>query len=156
MTNPLRPMTDAEFADWRPDSIRRYADEKVRSGAWDEGSATARAEAEVAKLLPKGLATEDHHLFTVQDASGQSVGMLWFARLDRAGSPVAYLYELAIWPDHRRQGHAEAAMRAFEQRARESGCAGVALHVFGHNLKARQLYAKLGFEETNVNMFKPL
>ena len=70
--------------------------------------------------------------------------------------PVAYLYELAIWPQYRRQGHAEAAMRAFERRARESGCAGVALHVFGHNLKARKLYAKLGFEETNVNMYKPL
>ena len=152
----LRPMTEAEFAAWRPDSIRRYADEKVRSGAWDEDSAPARAEAELSKLLPKGLATEDHRLFTVQDAAGQSVGMLWFARADRAGAPIAYLYELAIWPGHRRQGHAEAAMRAFEHRARESGCAGVALHVFGHNLKARQLYAKLGFEETNVNMYKPL
>lgn len=149
-------MTDAEFAAWRPGSIRRYAEEKVRSGAWDETSAPARAEAELSKLLPKGLATEDHHLFTVQDASGQSVGMLWFARVDRAGTAVAYLYELAIWPEHRRHGHAEAAMRALEGRARESGCVGVALHVFGHNTRARQLYAKLGFEETNVNMYKRL
>jgi ribosomal protein S18 acetylase RimI-like enzyme len=149
-------MTDAEFAAWRPDSIRRYAAEKLRSGAWDEASSLARAEAELSKLLPKGLATVDHHLFTVQDADGRSVGMLWFARVDRAGTPVAYLYELAIWPDHRRQGHAQAAMRAFEQRARDAGCAGVGLHVFGHNLEARQLYAKLGFQDTNVNMYKPL
>jgi ribosomal protein S18 acetylase RimI-like enzyme len=152
----LRPMSDAEFAAWRPDSIRRYAEEKVRSGAWDQASAPARAEAELSKLLPKGLATDDHHLFTVQDAAGRSVGMLWFARVDRAGTAVAYLYELAIWPEHRRQGHAEAAMRAFEAHALACGCAGMALHVFGHNRQARQLYAKLGFEETNVNMYRPL
>jgi ribosomal protein S18 acetylase RimI-like enzyme len=156
VSDPLRPMSEAEFAAWRPDSIRRYADEKVRSGAWDEASAPARAEAELSKLLPKGLATEDHHLFAVQDASGRSVGILWFARVDRAGVPVAYLYELAIWPAFRRQGHAERAMQAFEDQARTLGCRELALHVFGHNLQARRLYAKLGFAETNVNMSKPL
>jgi hypothetical protein len=33
---------------------------------------------------------------------------------------------------------------------------GVGLHVFGHNAGARALYEALGYQPTNINMFKPL
>jgi ribosomal protein S18 acetylase RimI-like enzyme len=32
--------------------------------------------------------------------------------------------------------------------------AGIALHVFGHNAGAKNLYEQLGFRTTNVHMFK--
>jgi RimJ/RimL family protein N-acetyltransferase len=57
--------------------------------------------------------------------------------------------EYAAWrPDSLRRYAAE--------KARALGCRELALHVFGHNLQARRLYAKLGYAETNVNMSKPL
>jgi hypothetical protein len=38
--------------------------------------------------------------------------------------------------------------------AREHGCKGVELHVFGGNVGARKLYLRAGFVETNVTMLK--
>ena len=46
------------------------------------------------------------------------------------------------------------ALAAVEAYAREHGCIGVMLHVFGSNTGARQLYLKAGFDETNVIMLK--
>ena len=46
--------------------------------------------------------------------------------------------------------------RPLEREASSPGLAGVELHVFGQNAKARALYRKIGFHETNVTMFKPL
>lgn len=152
----LRPMREAEFAAWRPESLDRYAAEQVASGAWSPADAPSRAEQSLASLLPEGLATAGHRLFVVQDARGESVGMAWIALRDRAGSSVAYVYELWIQPGHQRQGHAERAMRALEAEARALGCRGLALHVFGHNHPARSLYEKLGYAATDISMYKPL
>jgi len=40
--------------------------------------------------------------------------------------------------------------------ARTLGLSGIALHVFGHNSGAQALYASLGYQITNLNLFKPL
>jgi len=49
---------------------------------------------------------------------------------------------------------ATAAFAALEGEARARGLAGIGLHVFGHNPGARALYEKLGYETTNLHMFK--
>ena len=56
--------------------------------------------------------------------------------------------------EHRRQGHAERALRALEAEVGRLGLQGIALHVFGHNTGAQALYGKLGYVPTNINMFK--
>lgn len=147
-------MTDPEFSVWSARSTPGYAAEKVRSGQWPEEGSLARAADEFARLLPAGLSTQGHHHFTIQDPSGQSVGAIWIARTERAVGPVAYVYDLVVWPECQRLGHAERAMRALEDEVRRMGLAGLALHVFGHNLQAQALYRKLGYEPTNINMFK--
>ena len=55
---------------------------------------------------------------------------------------------------HQRRGYATEAFAALEGEARSRGLAGIGLHVFGHNPGARALYEKLGYEATNINMFK--
>jgi ribosomal protein S18 acetylase RimI-like enzyme len=40
--------------------------------------------------------------------------------------------------------------------ARRLELSGIGLHVFGHNAGARLLYERLGYETTNLNMFKTL
>jgi ribosomal protein S18 acetylase RimI-like enzyme len=69
---------------------------------------------------------------------------------------IAYIYDLAIDPAHQRRGHATRALRALEEEVHALGLAGIALHVFGHNVGAQTLYAKLGYEPTNINMYKPV
>ena len=149
-------MTSAEFAHWRAQSIPAYAADKVRTGRWAEAESLTEAEKELSTLLPQGQETPGHVLFTIESEHGHVLGALWVARAERATGPIGYIYDLVIWPEHRRKGHAAEAMQALELEAVALGFTGLALHVFGHNASAQSLYAKLGYLPTNVNMFKPL
>lgn len=149
-------MTSEEFSVWRAQSIPAYAADKVRSGRWSESESLAEAEKELSDLLPEGLGTIGHALYTIETETGQSVGAIWVARAECPTGPIGYVYDLVVWPEHRRRGLAAQAMLALEQEAVKLGFKGLALHVFGHNKSAQQLYVKLGYEPTNINMFKPV
>jgi ribosomal protein S18 acetylase RimI-like enzyme len=149
-------MTEAEFAAWCDAIVPDYAAEKVKSGEWQENEALAKSRESLDGLLPRGIDTPDNRLFAIVGADGESVGMLWFAVRERSGSRIAYVYNIAIDPRFRRQGHAERAFAALEQEASRLGLEGIGLHVFGHNRGAISLYEKLGFAATDITMFKPL
>ncbi|MEO8675555.1 MAG: GNAT family N-acetyltransferase [Casimicrobiaceae bacterium] len=153
----LLPMTPEEFLAWETEAVPTYAAEKVASGQWKEAEAPALARKSFDELLPQGLATPDNHLFTMRDQPAQvDVGTLWVAVQERAGKRVAYVYDVAIKPEHRRKGHAMRAFLALEDKVRSLGLAGIALHVFGHNAAAHALYLKLGYLPTNINMYKAI
>lgn len=151
----LEPMTQARYEAWIDTSIRGYADEKVASGNYpDDGSGLERARAEFDQLLPKGLESPGHELRRMVDDDGNDVGHVWFTQEDRPPGRVVFIYDIEVYPEFRRRGHAQDALAAVEDYAREHGCVGVMLHVFGSNTGARALYLKAGFEETNVIMLK--
>lgn len=152
----IRPMTAAEYAAWTQQTVPAYAAEKVASGAWAAADALDRARQEFESLLPDGQDTKDHFLYTVLSAEDTPVGVLWFAVTDRANARIAYLYNIEIFPEHRRRGHAQRALHALETEAGRLRLGGIALHVFGHNQAAQALYAKLGYLPTNINLFKAL
>lgn len=153
----LVPLTSAEFADYKATSIPMYASEKVRSGEWAEADALRLAREAFDLLLPNGLDTPENHLFGLREAAdGSLLGVLWFATRQRAADRIAYVYEIVIHPQFQRQGHASRAFRALEDKVRELGLSGIALHVFGHNTGARALYESLGYVTTNITMYKPV
>lgn len=152
----LRLVTDEEFIAWKEAAIPGYAQDKVDSGQWPAESAVELSRKEYEDLLPQGRHTEHNHLYTVLSPEGRPVGTLWIAVKERARQKIAYVYDILIWPEHRRQGHAFRAFQAAELEAARLGLAGVALHVFGHNHGAQALYTKLGYVATNISMFKSL
>lgn len=153
----LSAMTEPEFTAYLEVAIPEFAQEKVVSGQWAQAEALALSRQGYAELLPHGLATPDHFLFTVRDrATSAAVGMLWFAVQQRGDQRIAYVYDIAIDPAHQRRGHARRAFAALEEQASQRGLSGIALHVFGHNTGAQALYRGLGYQTTNINMFKPL
>ncbi|MCL4308579.1 MAG: GNAT family N-acetyltransferase [Candidatus Thermoplasmatota archaeon] len=134
--------------------IPEYAQDHVRDGSWTPEEAEGRARSEVESLLPHGVDTPDHYLFAIR-AQGEDVGRIWFARRqDAGGRPYAFVYDLLVYPQHRRHGYAEAAMRAIEAKVRELGLERLALHVFGANAGAIRLYQRLGYTTTNILMAK--
>ena len=155
-TPVLVPMSESEFRAFVAESVASYAVDKIESGQWSREESAALAQKSFDDLLPQGLATPDHYLFTIRDDRSETVGNLWFAVQARARNRIAYVYNVSVVPAHQRRGHASRAFRALEQEARQLGLAGVALHVFGHNPGAQALYAKLGYRPTNINMYKPL
>lgn len=152
----LRRMTEDEYAAWVDATVPAYAEDKVASGQWSAAESLARSRKEFDELLPQGLETPENRFFTIVDAQGAPVGTLWIAEQARGGARIAYVYDVGIHPERQREGHAHRAFVALEDEARRLGLAGIALHVFGHNIGARALYAKLGFEPTNLHLFKPL
>lgn len=85
----------------------------------------------------------------------EPVGQLWI-QARKTPKPIAFIYNIEIFPEFRRRGYAEQAMKRLEEEARRLVLEGIRLHVFGHNTAARPLYQKLGYVATNVMMFKGL
>jgi ribosomal protein S18 acetylase RimI-like enzyme len=152
----LQPMTEEELAAFLPSAVADYARDHVADGQWLPEEAAARSREAFAALLPDGVRTAGHHLFTLVSDGGEHVGVLWFALREQQGRRTAYVYDIRIGEPFRRRGYARAAFAEMERRVRAMGAASIGLHVFGHNQGAIQLYTKLGYVPTNVVMAKPL
>jgi GNAT superfamily N-acetyltransferase len=111
MNLTLRPMTDNQFDSWRESSMRNYAQEFVDSGALAPADAERSAAADFERLLPDGLATAPHDLWTAVD-DGEPVGVLWLFTKRRAAGPESFIYELSVREDKRRRGYGRAIMLA--------------------------------------------
>jgi len=123
--------------------------------------ATLGSDAEIGEehqqLLPDGLATRDHHLFSIEDeALGSKVDAIWFAIYDRQLQPAAFVYDLLIYGEFQRRGYGRQALLTLEAKVKELGIDKIALHVFAHNHVARALYEDAGFEMTGIYMTKKL
>ena len=149
-------MTEPEYTAWLEVTIPGYAADKVASGQWSEEDSLALSRKEYAELLPQGLETPDNYLFTITDAQAIAVGVLWFAVKTKFSARVANVFDVSVCPARQREGHAFRAFLALEDEVRRLGLSGIALHVFGHNKAAQALYAKLGFQPTNIALFKPV
>ncbi|CAN5905370.1 GNAT family N-acetyltransferase [soil metagenome] len=152
----LDPMTPDEFDAFAAHSLPLYADHKVEAGNWTAAEAPQRAIDEFAQLLPEGVRSAGHHLFTVRaDDVGEAVGTVWLGSAP-TGPPAGYVFDIVIHEPYRRRGYAAAALLALESEAARLGLREIKLHVFGNNPNAQALYAKLGYGVTNVNMSKRL
>lgn len=153
----LVPMRPEVYAEVIAASVEAYARDNVAAGRWPADGALERARGEIQGLLPQGLATPDNHLLEIRaGADGPAVGHLWFALETRHGRRTAFVFDVEIRPEHRRQGHARRAFLALESLAGELGVLGIGLHVFGFNKPAQALYGALGYTVTGINMNKML
>ena len=150
----LELMDQVRYETWLYATVREYAAEKVASGNYPEEGDVERSQAEFDTLLPNGRESAGHEIRSMVDEAGEAVGYVWFTIEDRPAGRVVFIYDIAVDPEHRRKGHAQAALAHVEAYAREHACIGVMLHVFGSNTGARQLYLKAGYDETNVMMLK--
>ena len=150
----LEPMDEATYAAWRARTTRLYAAEKVSAGNWRAADAEELSEQEFQRLLPQGRATPGQEIRAMVSGAGKQVGQTWFTIEDRDPGRVVFIYDIEVWPEHRRRGYARLALAEIEAFARANGCIGVMLHVFGTNDAARELYRSAGYVETNVIMLK--
>ena len=146
----LEPMTEDQYKPWRAEAEAHYARSVATSGRSAQDAVRAAAET-YEKLLPEEFATADHHFWYAYDGA-RRVGFLWIKVTDNA----AFVYNVAVEPDLRRQGYGRAIMLAAERWCHDNAVTRIGLHVFAHNTGARALYEQLGFAETGRNMAKDL
>jgi ribosomal protein S18 acetylase RimI-like enzyme len=149
------PMKQHDFDTYLQESIVEYAREHVKGGRWTEEESLEQSAKEFDDLLPEGVGTKDQYLYTLED-NEELVGYFWFAVRERNGIKSAFVYEIRILDQFQRRGYGMQTFRWMEEKARKMGISSISLHVFGHNHPARQMYQKLGYEETNVMMRKTL
>jgi ribosomal protein S18 acetylase RimI-like enzyme len=151
----LEVMTEAEYAIYSEHLINDYAKDNVEAGHWDEGEAVEKSRQSVASLLPQGLQTKNHVIFSVWDGE-QRVGHTWVqTRLD-APTKTAFIFDIEILAEQRGKGYGRQTMLLIEAKARELGIRKIELHVFNKNAVAKKLYENLGYVTYSSNMAKRL
>lgn len=150
-------MSAEVYEQYLESAISAYAASNVSSGRWPKEGSIERAKLVYADLLPLGTKTPDNYLFEIRTKAGsETVGMLWFAIVNRNGMRSAFVYDVRIDPKFRKQGHATHAFKALEKIVREHAISDIGLHVFSFNRGAQALYEKLGYTVTGINMIKHL
>jgi len=147
-------MSPERYVTWRAYSVAGYAEDNVKSGRWSEDEALAQSEAAFQHYLPQGIDTPDHHLWSVIDSAGDDVGVLWLGTERRPG--YGFIYDIEMDPDRRGQGYGTATLAALDDWCRANAISTIGLHVFAHNTGAWQLYKRMGYVETDVQMEKRL
>ena len=151
----LIPMTQPEFDAFLALAVPEYAADNVRAGYWDEAEALERSRKEFESLLPQGLQSEIHFLYTVYDGDS-TVGLIWMrANMDRP-TKSGFIFDIRIDEKFRGKGYGKQAMLLIEEKARELGLKSIGLHVFAVNTVARNLYESIGYEVGSLNMTKKL
>lgn len=142
----LSQMSGREFERFREYSLIHFAE------SWPSAD-IARQEFE--KLLPQGLDTPNQHLLSIVEHE-TVVGFLWITAIERNTGREAFVLDLAVFPEYRRQGYAQKALPALEKYTAALGLGTISLSVFDHNTAAKALYKKAGFAPTFIRMTKKL
>jgi ribosomal protein S18 acetylase RimI-like enzyme len=154
VTVALVEMSDDERAMWLPRSWANYEAERVRAGETTEQAARV-ASAQRGATFPGGRAATGHHVLHVV-ADDARVGWVWIGPSPGSEEGTLFLYEIEIDEPHRDVGLGSAAMRAAEELARTLGASRLALNVFGHNVRAKSLYDRIGYVTPATSMHKEL
>jgi ribosomal protein S18 acetylase RimI-like enzyme len=137
-------MSEAEFELYIESMLPEYARDGARAMGWELAKAREMAEAQLARILPDGVATKGHAIAHLEEG-GERVGVLWFANQLEESPPRLFLYDIRIDPAHRGRGLGTAMMRDLERIALLAGARELRLSVFEHNTGAIRLYGRLGF-----------
>jgi ribosomal protein S18 acetylase RimI-like enzyme len=153
----LVPMRPEIYTDYLEILVLNYVRDNVAVGRCPAAGAHARARDEITSALTLGLNTPNQFMMEIHASRDAGlVGFVWYSIERKYGACTAYICDLVIDSAHRRKGHALRALQAVEQAAVAAGASMLGLNVFARNSEAQNLYQKLGFVTTNVNMRKPL
>lgn len=151
----LIPMDPADYPAYLENSVREYADDKIKSGQWKESEALEKSRGEFLRLLPDGVNTTNEFIYSIVDeVTNQKLGMLWVEIKMEETPRRAFGYDFIIYEPFRGKGFGRQALTALDEQLKSMNVESMGLHVFGHNQVAFELYKKMGFEITNINMRK--
>lgn len=148
----LVPMQQDDFEVFLERGIREYAEDHVRNGNWPAEGALERSRKEFEYYLPDGIHSKDQSLWSLLDEAGNHVGVLWVQVKD----DKAFIFDFVIGEEFRGKGFGKQALAAMDEKLKSMDVESVALHVFGDNLTAQELYKKMGFHITGIHMKKVL
>ena len=149
----LIPMQQEDFEPYLERGIREYAEDHVRNGNWTVEESLERSKKEFEQLLPEGVNSRDQFLYSIVDEmDNKKIGLLWVQVKDQK----AFIYDFIIDDSFRGKGYGKQALMALDEKLRSMSVQSIGLHVFGDNHTAQELYKKMGFRITGIQMNKVL
>lgn len=147
----LVPIEQEEFEIFLQRAIREYAEDHVRNGNWSPDGALEKSKKEFESLLPEGIRSKDQYVYSIRNGDTR-VGVLWVQIKDQR----AFIYDFLVEEEFRGKGYGKQALAALDEILTSMDVNSVALHVFGDNVTAQELYKKMGFQVTGLHMRKKL
>ena len=139
----LRPMTGEEYDAFVQRNLSRYAQELILTKKTEvEQHALAEAQGALEEMLSAGVETPLNYLLTAVDETGAPVGEVW---CDTTEPETVFLNDFYVYPEHRRQGCADAMLRAVEDIAAGGEFARVMTHVYHANKVSVAFFTKRGY-----------
>ncbi len=151
----VAPLPGPDLPGFIRDTERRYADQKASFGSVPERDAARQARAETAAAFPDGRLQPGHVVLDARTPDGRHAGHAWWGP-HRTELGVAFLYDLVVVSRLRGRGYGRALLAAVEHAVRAAGYRVLALHVFGGNTRAVDLYRTGGYVLTDVMMRRTL
>ena len=148
----LEPIQQDDFDHFLEHEIGEYANDHVRNGNWSPEGALEKSRKEFESLLPNGIQSKDQYVWSILDEDKNKIGVLWVQVKDHK----AFIYDFIIDEAFRGKGFGKQALAALDEQLNSMDVESVALHVFGDNITAQELYKKMGFEITGMHMKKRL
>jgi len=146
-------MQQEDFEPYLERGIREYAEDHVRNGNWTVEESLERSKKEFEQLLPEGVNSRDQFLYSIVDEmDNKKIGLLWVQVKDQK----AFIYDFIIDDSFRGKGYGKQALIALDEKLRSISVQSIGLHVFGDNHTAQELYKKMGFRITGIQMNKVL
>jgi ribosomal protein S18 acetylase RimI-like enzyme len=145
----LELMQQDDFERFLETEIRNYAEDHVRNGNWPAEGAVERSREEFKRYLPDGVHSQDQYVWSII-ADGRKIGALWVQVKDKK----AFIFDFVVDEEFRGKGYGKQALAAMNEKLHSMDVESVALHVFGDNITAQELYKKMGFEITGMHMKK--
>lgn len=150
----LRPMTAAEFPNYRDYFIVDYAHEIAANYGYSPEKSQLIASQELMTDLPQNVSTPHHYLWCIETGSDGTVGYLWYQLLDNG--ETVFLLDFIVFDQFRGLGYGKAALMLLEKQLAQSTVEQIKLRVAFDNQRAFGLYKKIGFNVTGYNMVKIL
>jgi ribosomal protein S18 acetylase RimI-like enzyme len=147
----LETIQQADFERFLEREVRGYAAEHVRNGNWPAEGSLERSRKEFESLLPNGILSQNQYLWSICNGT-EKIGVLWV----EVKNGKAFIYDFVIEESFRSRGFGKQALTAMEEKLKAMEVESVGLHVFGDNVGAQELYKKMGFRITGIQMKKSL
>jgi len=113
----------------------------------DPVAALARAHAQIEAEVEAAVQASEQ-FWAVHNPEGATVGWLWIkSPLHGLPPAAAFLEQILVKPEVRRQGYATAMLAALEDVLAASGWSELRLNVYDTNEAGRRLYERAGYEE---------
>ena len=153
----LALMNEESFSTYQKQAIPSYAKDNVDAGRWEEADSLERSEKDFKRLLPDGGQTKDNYLYNIiEDISGKNVGHIWVKLEDNIRTKSAFIYDIEVHEQYRRNGYAKSALFCIEKVVADLGAISLGLHVFNNNPAALALYKSINYQVVSLNMQKAI